>query len=97
MINPLQGNLPPYETPVKMTAERAEVKPTEAGPDRFEAGEAPATDLPDPAKFLPLKPDEASHFPATNETIMGGMDSPCYINGEVMTRRQAIERGLMEG
>lgn len=107
MINPVQGNLPPAATPAKATVANGE--PTTSASveqDRFQAGEEPAIGLPDPSRYPDWKPgqkvdesprSDASQFPATNEALSGGMDSPCFFNGEVMTRREAIERGLMKG
>ena len=107
LVNPIQNQNPkifPAANPKLAVHQADPAAPSIIRPDTFKQGEQPLG-LPDPSKYPDWKPSaktesapapEPTFLAATKETIMGGMDSPFFINGEVMTKREAIERGLMQ-
>ena len=108
MVNPIQNQNPKILASAnsKPSVKQAdETTPSIVRADTFQQNEQQALGLPEPSKYPDWKPGvrtevapspEPTTIPATKETIMGGMDSPFFINGEVMTKREAIERGLMQ-
>lgn len=106
MVNPIQNQNPQIFSSAspKVSANQAEQKtPSSDQPDTFQQLSRQTLGLAHPSKISDWKPGakaedvpEPTFIAATKETIMGGMDSPFFINGEVMTKREAIERGLMQ-
>lgn len=57
--------------------------------DRFTPSSSPLDGMPDLSKYPDWKPGSSS---APKEQILGGLDSLCFVDGKVMTRREAKRR-----
>ena len=71
--------------------------------DRYTPSKNPIIGMPDPSKYPDWKPGRTRGGsenskpglvlqPIPGHEIMGGDDSPCFVNGEVMTIREAKRR-----